>query len=180
MIKPIKRTGLPFVAQQRRTGLTLVELMVASALSTICMLAVGAVFSDSQKAWNETYIKANSSIMLDSHIACKAFEATVRKASCERYLLDSDPAGRWIEVYYFASEASTSLDRYARFTVEGGTFYIECGIIDPRQTLYINPICNGVTAFSFSGSGHCIRMQMTLSNNDSDVSFISSAVPQNQ
>jgi hypothetical protein len=186
-IKPIRRTGLPFRHKasltgvaQRRTGLTLVELMVASALSTICVLAVGGVLSDSQKAWNETYTKANSAIMLDSQLASKAFEATVRRASCERYLLDSDPAGRWVEVYYFASDASAATDRYARFTVEGGTFYIEYGVIDPRQTLYINPICSNVTAFSFSGSGRCIRMQMTLSNNDSDVSFISSAVPQNQ
>jgi hypothetical protein len=162
----------------RRTGLTLVELMVASAMATICMLAVGVVFSDSQKAWNETYTKANSAIMLDSHLASKAFEATIRKASCEKYSLD--PAGHWVEVYYFASETSATLDRYARLKVEGGEFYIERGSLNPEQ--YINDvnICKNVTAFSFSGSGRCIRMQMTLSNNDSDVSFISSAVPQNQ
>jgi len=153
---------------------------VASALAIICMLAVGAVFSDSQKAWNETYTKANSSIMLDSHIASKAFEATIRKASCEKYLLDTAVPAHWVEVYYFASDTSATTDRYARLKVEGGTFYIEHGIFNPRQTLDTTPICDNVTAFSFSGSGRCIRMQMTLSNNNDDVSFISSAVPQNQ
>ena len=162
----------------RRTGLTLIELMVATALAAICMVSVGFVFSDSQKAWNKTYTKANNAIMLDSHCAGKAFEATVRKASCERYLLD--PENRWVEVYYFASGTSTTLDRYARLKVEGGTFYIEHGIPDPRQTLYTTPICQNVTKFSFTGSGRCIRMQMTLSDNDSDVSFISSSVPQNE
>jgi prepilin-type N-terminal cleavage/methylation domain-containing protein len=162
----------------RRTGLTLIELMVVTALASICMLAVGVVFCDSQKAWNGTYTKANSSIMLDSQLASKAFEAAIRKASCEKYSLDT--AGRWVEVYYFASETSTTTDRYARLYLEGGTFYIECGILDPRQTLYTNPICNNVTAFSFSGSGRCIRMKMTLSDNSQDVNCISSAVPQNQ
>ncbi|MFH1369865.1 MAG: prepilin-type N-terminal cleavage/methylation domain-containing protein [Planctomycetota bacterium] len=165
----------------RRTGLTLIELMVALALATICILAVGAVFSDSQKAWNKTYTKANNAIMLDSHLAGKAFETTIRNASCEKYLLD--PESRWVEVYYFASETSATLDRYARLYVEGGIFYIQHGIPDPpgpRQTLYTNPICENVTAFSFSGSGRCIRMQMTVSDNDSDVSFISSAIPQNE
>ena len=167
----------------RRTGLTLVELMVACSMSTICMLAVGAVFSDSQKAWNITYTKANSAIMLDSHLANKAFEATVRMASCEKYLLDTpdaDGKSHWVEVYYYASDASTTTDRYAKLYVDGGTFYIEHGIFDPRETLATTPICSTVTAFNFSGSGRCIRMQMTLSDSDSDVSFISSAVPQNQ
>jgi Tfp pilus assembly protein PilE len=169
-----------------KKGLTLIELMVASAMATICVLAVGAVFSDSQKAWNQTYIKANSSIMLDSHLASKAFEATIRKASCERYLLD--PAGQWVEVYYFASDASTTTDRYAYLHVENNTFYIDHGTTpSPRQQIgrpdpSPNPICENVDedAFSFSGSGRCIRLDMTLSNNDSDVRFFSSAVPQNQ
>jgi len=158
-------------------------------MATICMIAVGAVFSDSQKAWNETYTKANCAIMLDSHIAGKAFEATIRKASCEKYSLDND--SRWVEVYYFDSETSTKPekpDRYAYLYVKDGTFYIDHGTPPshrqqtsiPDQPLYTNTICGKVTAFSFSGSGRCIRMQMTLSNNDSDVSFISSAVPQNQ
>jgi hypothetical protein len=162
----------------RRSGLTLIELVVASSLGTICMITVAAVFSDTQKAWNETYTKTNSAIMLDSQLAGKAFDAIVRYATCEKYTLD--PAGHWVEVYYYSSETAATVDRYAQLKVEGGTFYIEYGSIDPRQTFYTNQICKNVTAFSFSGSGRCIRMQMTLSNNDSDVSFISSAVPQNQ
>jgi Tfp pilus assembly protein PilE len=162
----------------RRTGLTLIELMVASVMAVICMLAVGAVLYDSQKAWNETYIKANSAVMLDSHIASKAFEATIRKASCQQYLLDT--AGRWVEVYYFASSASTTTDRYAKLFVEGGTFKIEHGIFSPRQTLDTTSICNNVTAFSFSGSGRCVRLNMTLSKGNDSVTFNSSAVPQNQ
>jgi hypothetical protein len=142
------------------------------------MVSVGFVFSDSQKAWNKTYTKANSSIMLDSHRAGKAFEATIRKASSEKYMLDAE--GHWVEVYYFSSDTASTIDRYARLKVEDGTFFVEHGIPSPRQTLYTNPICENVTSFSFSGSGRCIRMRMTVSDGDSDVSFISSAVPQNE
>ena len=163
----------------KRPGFTITELMLAVALVSTCMVSVGFVFFDNQRAWNTTYTKANSAIMLDSHMAGKAFESTVRKASCEKYLLDPD--GLWVEVYYFASAASANVDRYARMKVESGTFKIEHGIYTPvRQTLYTTDICDGVTAFSFSGSGRCIRMKMTVSDNDSDVSFVSSAIPQNE
>jgi hypothetical protein len=171
-IKPIKRTGL-----------TLIELMVVSGLATVCMLAVGTVVVNNQKTWNITYSRAHESIMINSHLAKKAFEATIRKASCEKYLLDlpdSDGKSHWVEVYYFDSDASAATDRYAKLFVEGGTFYIEDGVISPRSSLSVTPICNNVTAFSFSGSGRCIRLEMTLSDNDTDVSFISSAIPQNQ
>ena len=196
-IKLIKRTGLPIGLSsvvltkeevQRRRGLTLIELMVALALATICMLAVGSILYDSQKAWNITYTKANSGIMLDSQFASKAFEATIRRASSEKYSLDTvvGHEGHWVEVYYFASEASATLDRYACLQVEGGKFYIDHGALpSPVQQTGIpgtpqNLICGNVTAFSFSSSGRCIRLKMTLSNNNDDVSFISAAVPQNQ
>jgi hypothetical protein len=167
----------------KRAGLTLIELMTASVMGVTCMLAVGAVVYDSQKAWNETYTKANSAIMLDSHMASKAFEATVRNATCEKYLLDPpdmDGKSHWVEVYYFASTSSAIIDRYAKLYVEGGKFYIEHGNISPRQILNTIAICSNVTGFNFSGSGRCIRMDMTLSNNNEDVSFFCSAIPQNQ
>jgi Tfp pilus assembly protein PilE len=167
----------------RRAGLTLIELMVASSLAIICMLAIGVVFSDTQKAWNSTYNRAHEPIMVNSHLANKAFEATIRRASCEKYMLDTpDTYGNshWVEVYYFDSNASATTDRYAKMYVENGTFYIERGIFEPRETLDTTAICSTVTNYSFSGSGRCIRMSMTLSNSDSDVNFICSAVPQNQ
>ena len=105
--RPIKKVDPPFVAR-RRMGLTIVELITASVMGVICMLAVGTVVYDSQKAWNETYIKANSTLLLDSHMASKAFEATVRKASCQQYMLDppdENSKSHWVEVY---SESLTS------------------------------------------------------------------------
>jgi hypothetical protein len=162
----------------RNLGLSLTEVMLAVAMVTTCMIAVGGIFFDSHKAWTETYGRAYTGIMLESNQAAKAFEAAVRKASCEKYLLDN--SGRWVEVYYFNSAASAKVDRYARLYVENGTFKIEYGSIDPRQPIDIISVCSNVTAFTFSGMGHCIRMQMTLSDNDYDVSFVASAVPQNQ
>jgi len=162
----------------RKTGFTLTELMIVTALASVCMVSVGAVFVDSQKAWNQTFQKNNSAIMVESNLATKAFEATVRKATSDKYLLDT--AGLWVEVYYYSSATATKLDRYAKLYMTGGKFYIEGGRIDPPETLSVSLICSSVTACTFSASGKCIRMQMTLSDNDRDVSFICSAVPQNQ
>jgi hypothetical protein len=162
-----------------RTGLTLVELITASSMATVCILAVGLVFSDSQNAWNKTYTKSNSAIMLDSHNASKAFEAAVRKATCQKYLLDTT-SGQWVEVYYFASAASTVPDRFAKFYVDNGTFYIDRGVISPLQVLDTTAVCDNVTEYLFSGSGRCVRLNMTLSKDNQSVTFNSSAIPQNQ
>ncbi len=158
----------------------MIELMIASSIALVCLLSVGTIISESQKAWNDTYTKATSSTMLDSHVATKMFEAAIRKASSEKYLLD--PAGRWVEVFYFDSEASTATDRYAKFYVENSVFYLEYGIISPSQVINTVPICGNVAEYNFSGSGRCIRLEMTIGdpNIGSDVSFVTSAVPQNQ
>jgi len=158
----------------------MIELMIASSIALVCLLSVGTIISESQKAWNYTYNKATSSNMLDSHVASKTFEATIRKASSEKYLLDS--AGRWVAVFYFDSDTSAETDRYAKFYVENAVFYLEYGVISPSQIIDTVPICGNVAEYNFSGSGRCIRLDMTLGdpNTGSDVSFVTSAVPQNQ
>jgi|GEM_PF-3648510 len=55
----------------RRTGITLIEFMVVSALSTICMISVGVVVVNDQNAWNSTYNRAHESTMISSHLAKK-------------------------------------------------------------------------------------------------------------
>ncbi len=160
------------------SGFTIVELVIAAAMATISMLAISAVFSDSQKSWNATYQRAYSSVVIESHIARKAFEATIRRAVCDRYMLDDN--GHWVEVYYFAADTSTKADRYARLYASDGTFYLDYGKLNPKETLGILPVCENVTACSFSGAGRCIRMSLTLSKNGRSTTLLASATPQNQ
>ena len=162
----------------RQSGVTLVEVTVVCAMVAICILAVGVVFSDSHKSWNQTYQRAYCDPMIESHVAAKTFEAVIRRATCERFLLDN--SGQYIEVYYFATETSPKVDQYAKMYTSGGTFFLEFGETSPRETLGIIPVCDNVVSCTFSGAGRCIRMHMTLTDNDHDVSLIASAIPQNQ
>lgn len=166
------------------SGLTIIELVIAAAMATISMLAISAVFSDSQKSWNATYQKAYSGVVTESHVARKAFEATIRRAVCDRYRLDD--YGQWVEVYYFATDTSPKADRYARLYASDGIFLLEYGIynsnLNPpgKETLGTLPICQNVTACSFSGAGRCIRMSLTLAKNGRSATLLASATPQNQ
>jgi len=163
------------------SGLTLIELVIAAAMATISMLAISAVFSDSQKSWKATYEKAYSGVVTNSHIARKAFEATIRRAICDRYELDDYGLGQRVEVYYFAADTSPKADRYAcLYASDDGTFCLEYGKLSPRETLDTLPICENVTACSFSGAGRCIRMSLTLSKDGRSATLLASATPQNQ
>lgn len=161
-----------------KPGFTLIELAITLAMATVSMLALSAVFSDSQKSWNTTYQRAYSGVVTESHVARKAFDATIRRAICDRYTLDD--YGQWVEVYYFATDASLKADRYARLYASEGTFYLKYGILSPKETLGTLPICQNVTACSFSGAGRCIRMSLTLSKNGRSATLLASATPQNQ
>ena len=93
-------------------GLGLIEVVITIVLSSIVVLATGVVLVDNQHGWNQMYNRANSDIVTDSYVARKAFDAVIRKASGEKFLLDE--AGSWIEVYYYQDEDSDAVDRYTR------------------------------------------------------------------
>lgn len=146
-----------------RGGFTLIELMAATVLAIIVILGMSLILADSQRGWNRMYSRIYSKVVTDSYAAKGAFDAVVRKASKEKYLLDA--AGNWIEVYYYADAASTSADRYARFYCVGeprGTLYVEYGRLNPRQTLRIDVICDNVSSCDFKTSGTSVQMLLTL------------------
>jgi hypothetical protein len=151
--------------------------MVACSLLTTSVVAVAVVFSESQRSWNQTYERANNNAMIESHTAAKSFEATVRRATGEIYLLDN--AGQWVEVYYFQDENSPKVDRYAKFYAAGGSLMLEYGQLDPRQTLGVVPVCDGVTSCTFSAVGRCLRAQLTITDGDHTTDLLLSATPQN-
>ena len=97
-------------------GFTLVTLMVSIAISPIVIFGVGVVLVDSQKSWQRMYNRTYSSIVIESYVARKTFDAVIRKASRDKFLLDD--AGTWIEIYYYADSTSTVIDRYARLYYE--------------------------------------------------------------
>lgn len=158
-------------------GFTLIELLTAMAIMIIVILAIGVALVDGQRGWNIQYGRIYSDVVTDGYVARRKFDAVLRKASREKFLID--PAGGWVEVYYYANDASTVVDRYARFYVADGELNIEYGQLDPKETLSIETVCGNVSGCTFEQLGRSIQMILKLDNGTQTNTVISSAVTHN-
>ncbi len=162
-----------------QTGFTIVELMIAVMLAAIIMFGIGVMVVDSQRGWHKMYNRIYSDVATDSYVARKTFDSVIRKASSETFLLDA--AGSWLEVYYYADASSTVVDRYARFSYDGiDQLNIEYGIVEPRETLTIQPVCGNVSGCVFKAAGRSVQMILTLDDGSQTATIVSSAVMHNQ
>jgi len=158
-------------------GFTLIELLMATAIMVIVVLAIGIALVDGQRGWNIQYERIYSDVVTDGYVARKKFDAVMRTASGEKFLLDD--AGSWVEVYYYANGDSAVVDRYARFYVADGNLNVEYGQLDPTVTLSVETVCGNVSGCTFAQVGRSIQMILTLDNGTQTNTVISSAVTHN-
>ncbi len=158
-------------------GLTLMELIIAMAIMLIVVLAIGIALVDGQRGWSIQYDRIYSDVITDGYVARRKFDAVMRTASREKFLLDD--AGSWVEVYYYANDDSAVVDRYARFYVTNGNLNVEYGQLDPKETLSVETVCGDVSSCTFEQLGRSIQMILTLDNGTQTNTVISSAVTHN-
>jgi len=158
-------------------GFTLIELVIATAITVIVILGVAITLADSQRSWNAMYNRIYSGVVTDGHIARRTFDRVIRKASGESFLLDT--AGNWVEVYYYTDANSIVVDRYARFYEADGQLNIEYGKLDPRGTLNIQTVCENVSDCVFMAQGTSVQMILRLDNGSEAATVVSSAVAHN-
>ncbi len=158
-------------------GLTLMELIIAMAIMLIVVLAIGIALVDGQRGWSIQYDRIYSDVITDGYVARRKFDAVMRTASRDKFLLDG--AGSWVEVYYYADDTSTVVDRYARFYVANGNLNVEYGQLDPTATLSVETVCGNVSGCTFEQLGRSIQMILKLDNGTQTNTVISSAVTHN-
>ncbi len=158
-------------------GFTLVELIIAMTITLIVVLAIGLALVDGQRGWNIQYDRIYSDVITDGYVARRKFDAVMRTASRENFLLDD--AGSWVEVYYYANDDSAVVDRYARFYTADGNLNVEYGQLNPKVTLTIETVCGNVSSCTFEQLGRSIQMICTLDNGTRTNTVISSAVTHN-
>jgi prepilin-type N-terminal cleavage/methylation domain-containing protein len=161
-----------------RAGLTLVELMITMFISLIILLAASIPLVNSQKAWNSMYNDIYSQAANESLIAVKRFDRVVRNASSTN--ISIDPAGCWVEVYYYSGSSATTPDRYARFYRQNSELVLDCGIRTPKQTLTLQTLCQNVSNCKFRAVGTSVQMFLTLNNGNKEITVASSALMNNQ
>jgi len=159
-------------------GFTLIELIMATAIMIIVVLAIGMALVDGQRGWSVQYDRIYSDVVTDGYVARRKFDAVMRKASREKFL--RDPAGGWVEVYYYANDDSTVVDRYARFSASGGKLNVEYGLYHPnKETLSVETVCGDVSSCTFKQLGRSIQMILKLDNGTQTNTVITSAVTHN-
>jgi len=159
-------------------GFTLVELMITTLVMSIVGFAIGVVIVDGQTSWNVMYERINSDIVSDGYAARHKFDSVMRSASSGQVVLAGD--GSWIEVYSYASAASSAVDRYWRFYAMDGDLNAEYGQLDPRSTLSTETVCENVSDCTFQQFGQAIQMTLVLDDGEQTGTVISSAVAHNQ
>jgi len=151
--------------------------MIAIAIMVIVILAIGIALVDGQRGWSIQYDRIYSDVVTDGYVARRKFDAVMRTASRDKFLLDD--AGSWVEVYYYADDTSTFVDRYARFYTANGDLNVEYGQLDPPETLSIETVCGNVSGCVFKQVGRSIQMILKLDNGTQTNTVISSAVTHN-
>jgi len=80
-----------------RSGLSLVELIITILVSSILVLAVGALLVGGQRSWLNTYNQANSNIRMDSQALMTAWGSVGRKSNRLGYTVYQESDGSYIE-----------------------------------------------------------------------------------
>ena len=175
--KNLKAFTPPLTGKATRAAFTIVELMLATVIAAIVISGIGIIIVDSQRSWNTMYSRIYADVVTDSYVARKTFDAVVRKAKADSYLLSD--TGDWLEVYYYSDPNSTAVDRYARFYQSNSQLKVEYGSLDPAQELSTQTISSNVSYCAFEETGQTARMILTLDDGSQAVTVASSAVMHN-
>ena len=159
-------------------GFTIVEMMIAMIVMVIASFAIGAVIVDGQNGWSVMYDNIHSDVVTDGYVARKKFDTVMRSASREKIFVSDE--GRSVEVYYYANDTSTVVDRYVRFFEANGDLNLEYGQLDPKVTLSIETICGDVSNCTFRQIGRSTQMILTLDDGTHTNTIVSSAVTHNE
>lgn len=145
-----------------RSGITLVEVIMASAVALVVFAGIAALLVDGQRGWNSMYARAYGDVVTDGYVATKFFDALMRKAEGDAFTIS--PGGDSVEVCYYATDESTTADRYALVSLSGTELNVEYGQLDPRATLSAETVCSNVSSCVFKQVGRSIEMILTLDN----------------
>jgi prepilin-type N-terminal cleavage/methylation domain-containing protein len=156
-----------------RSGLTLVEMMLCTAILLIVLAAVGVVLGDGLRGWKHMYDRMYSKLATDSLVASRMLDVVVRRAAGQRLLIGA--GGSFVEVYSYADADSPVVDCYARLYSAGGNLYLEQGQLTPRQMSSSRVICESVSSCVFQQLGRSVQMVLTFDDGTQRKTVVSSA-----
>jgi hypothetical protein len=166
---------------KKRTGLTLVELMLVAAMGVIVVFSTGIVLVDNQRGWTNTYNRVNSGPVVDGYTAKSAFDAVVRKSSIEARIPEVGFDGEYVELYFYSSIDSTTPDQYARFYVtDDEALNVAYGELsedgEVQEEGSVLTLAEDVTYAFFTVNGRSVQMMLNLDNDKQALELKTSAI----
>lgn len=174
-----------------RRGLTLIEMTVAMAASSILLLAVTGVLAGNHKQWNQTYDRVTGEVVTDAYVTRQTFDRIVRQASA--YWCDPmyGAAGPSITLQLYTSmqnlATTPALNRYARFSVSGTDLVLEQGPLAgsgstgvPGTPDSVQVLAHHVTMAKFWRSGPCVHMALLINDGKTQMPITMTATRYNQ
>ena len=166
---------------RRYFGFTITELILAIAVSSILILAVGAVMMDTQRGWMDSYAKIHGGAATDAAVAKTAFDKVVRKASRSIYHFNAIDD---ITVYYYNNWlTSAEPDRSARFyrsTENPSEMYIRHSDIETKEVLAEVLLAANVADLEFKPISGGLEMKLALNDGREATTIVTTALLHNE
>lgn len=168
---------------RKNRGLTLMELMVTIVIISIVVLAINVMFVDIHRGWLDSYAKVHGGAAADAAMVQTVFNRIVRKASWTKYELNGLED---LTVYYYKDwQASSELDRYARFYRSSGSpdeMYVEHGELNNDVTSAQSTVklSSHVSDLKFKPTSGGIEMKLALNDGRETTTLVTTAILHNE
>ena len=146
-----------------RKGLTLIELVVAIAVSAIVILAAGVVIGLGQTSWNQTWRKVN--LQRDASVAMLWMSQSIKAAAAAQKSAD----GR---ILYIPSQSSPT----TTFTYFADTNDLECLTGGQTRTIIVGTVND--LQFDVIGSNQ-VKIDLSLKKDDAETHFQTTVMMRN-
>lgn len=167
----------------KKSGFTLIELMVTILIASIVLLGLANVIADAHRGYGKMYTRVHGNIVNDAYVARLRFDKICRQARAGSAALNADATA--VQVLYYSTpnvngsaDGDDELNRYALFYQSGTDLMLETGTYDPNTgnttpTGTPETVAGNVMELQFSAPDtRSVQMVMTLKNqnpaNDDD------------
>lgn len=163
---------------KNKKAFTLLELMIAAVSLAVIVIGVGAALFHAHRSWTTTYNKVHGNMTTDAFVAKGAFDSVVRKSSLEAKQPQLGNGGKSIELYYYNTIASTNIDGYALFNLEGNDLVVTYGqlIANKKIEQRKDTLVRNVKDVKFTVDGANVRMVLTIEDQTRAMNVTASAV----
>ncbi|MBN1795630.1 MAG: hypothetical protein JW804_03065 [Sedimentisphaerales bacterium] len=154
---------------QLKTGFTIVEMIIASAVTALLILGAGMALFHSQNNFEHTYQMTNSDAVADAYAAKRAFEATVRQSSVSLRPPSLSDSGDFIELYSYKNLKSNTIDSYVRFYLEDDKLLVTYGQLADSTYAEVVTAETGYVETSSSTTDAFMKSSAALTGNKAEL-----------